>query len=150
MGNFIVYKHTSPSGKCYVGITSQAPECRWGNDGCKYLEIHKNGKLKHPYFAQAILKYGWDNIKHELLHEKLSKEEACKLEQKYIIIKFINEAQDTSGGDGDEFYELVIKKITEETEWREGSTKAVLLIADAAPHKVGYSYKGIISNAQID
>lgn len=41
MGNFIVYKHTSPSGKCYVGITSQAPECRWGNDGCKYLEIHK-------------------------------------------------------------------------------------------------------------
>lgn len=84
MGNFIVYKHTSPSGKCYVGITSQAPECRWGNDGCKYLEIHKNGKLKHPYFAQAILKYGWDNIKHELLHENLSKEEACKLEQKYI------------------------------------------------------------------
>ena len=79
-----MYKHTSPSGKCYVGITSQAPECRWGNDGCKYLEIHKNGKLKHPYFAQAILKYGWDNIKHELLHEKLSKEEACKLEQKYI------------------------------------------------------------------
>lgn len=48
------------------------------------------------------------------------------------IIKFINEAQNTSGGDGDEFYELVIKKITEETAWREGSTKAVLLIADAA------------------
>lgn len=66
------------------------------------------------------------------------------------IIKFINEAQDTSGGDGDEFYELVIKKITEETAWREGSTKAVLLIADAAPHKVGYSYKNIVKNAQID
>lgn len=66
------------------------------------------------------------------------------------IIKFINEAQDTSGGDGDEFYELVIKKITEETAWREGSTKAVLLIADAAPHKVGYSYRSIVSNAQID
>lgn len=66
------------------------------------------------------------------------------------IIKFINEAKDTYGGDGDEFYELVIKKITEETSWREGSTKAVLLIADANPHKVGYSYKGIVSNAQID
>lgn len=66
------------------------------------------------------------------------------------IIKFINEAQNTSGGDGDEFYELVIKKITEETAWREGATKAVLLIADAEPHKVGYSYKGIVSNAQID
>lgn len=32
----------------------------------------------------------------------------------------------------------------------EGSTKAVLLIADAAPHKVGYSYRSIVSNAQID
>lgn len=66
------------------------------------------------------------------------------------IIKFINGAKGTSGGDGDEFYELVIKKITEETAWREGSTKAVLLIADAAPHKVGYSYKNIVKNAQID
>lgn len=66
------------------------------------------------------------------------------------IIQFINEAQNTSGGDGDEFYELVIKKITEETAWREGSTKVVLLIADAAPHKVGYSYRSIVSNAQID
>lgn len=66
------------------------------------------------------------------------------------IIQFINEAQNTSGGDGDEFYELVIKKITEETAWREGSTKAVLLIADAAPHRVGYSYRSIVSNAQID
>ena len=66
------------------------------------------------------------------------------------IIKFINEAQNTSGGDGDEFYELVIKKITEETTWREGSTKAVLLIADAAPHEVGYSYRDIVSNSQID
>lgn len=68
----------------------------------------------------------------------------------YKIVRFIHEAKDTSGGDGDEFYELVIKKITEETAWREGSTKAVLLIADAAPHRVGYSYKGIVDNAQID
>lgn len=66
------------------------------------------------------------------------------------IIKFINKAQNTSGGDGDEFYELVIKKITEETTWRQGSTKAVLLIADAAPHEVGYSYRNIVRNAQID
>ena len=59
------------------------------------------------------------------------------------IIDFVRKAQRTSGGDGDEFYELVIKKITEETSWREDSTKAVLLIADAAPHRVGYSYRDI-------
>jgi hypothetical protein len=29
------------------------------------LEIHKNGKLKHPYFAQAILKYGWDRKNYD-------------------------------------------------------------------------------------
>lgn len=66
------------------------------------------------------------------------------------IINFITNAKNTSGGDSDEFYELVIKKITEETNWREGSVKSVLLIADAEPHKVGYSYGSIVQNAQID
>lgn len=66
------------------------------------------------------------------------------------IIKFVRDAQNTSGGDGPEFYELVIKKITEETSWREGSTKAVLLIADAGPHTVGYSYSDRVINNQID
>lgn len=66
------------------------------------------------------------------------------------IINFITNAKSTSGGDSDEFYELVIKKITEETNWREGSVKSVLLIADAEPHEVGYSYGNIVKNAQID
>ena len=66
------------------------------------------------------------------------------------IIDFITNAKSTGGGDGDEFYELVIKKITEETNWREGSVKSVLLIADAEPHRVGYSYGSIVNNAQIN
>lgn len=66
------------------------------------------------------------------------------------IINFVKTAKNTSGGDGDEFYELVIKKIVEETNWREDSTKAVLLIADCAPHEIGYSYKNIVVNSQID
>lgn len=66
------------------------------------------------------------------------------------LIKFVKGAENTSGGDGDEFYELVIKKITEETSWREGSNKSVLFIGDDAPHRVGYSYKGIVEKAQID
>lgn len=66
------------------------------------------------------------------------------------IISFVKNAKGTSGGDGDEFYELVIKKITEETPWREDATKTVLFIADANPHKVGYSYGNIVQNAQID
>ena len=66
------------------------------------------------------------------------------------LIRFITQAQNTSGGDGDEFYELVIKKIVEEPNWREGFTKAVLLIADARPHPVGYSYLNRVVNNQIN
>ena len=66
------------------------------------------------------------------------------------LIKFVKEARNTGGGDSDEFYELVIKKIVEETSWREGSTKSVLLIADANPHEIGYSLNNIIRNNKID
>lgn len=66
------------------------------------------------------------------------------------IISFVKNAQNTGGGDSDEFYELVIKKITEETPWREDATKTVLFIADCNPHRVGYSYGNIVQNAQID
>lgn len=66
------------------------------------------------------------------------------------LIKFVKDSQDTDGGDGDEFYELVIKKIVEETNWRNDSKKSVLLIADAVPHNLGYSYKDIIQNNNID
>ena len=64
------------------------------------------------------------------------------------MISFIDNAQNTSGGDSDEFYELVIKKINEETAWRKGQ-KSVLLIADHTPHPLGYSGK-YIKNNQID
>nr|DAM56144.1 MAG TPA: hypothetical protein [Caudoviricetes sp.] len=77
--------------------------------------------------------------------------QVCELtDNENRLIEFITKAQSTSGGDSDEFYELVIKKIVEETNWREDSTKAVLLIADAEPHRVGYSYNDRVVNNQID
>lgn len=75
MNNFIVYKHTSPNGKVYIGITSLSPEKRW-----------KNGKGYElcTAFNRAIQKYGWKNIKHEILFSGLNKEDACKKEQELI------------------------------------------------------------------
>lgn len=70
--NYTVYKHTSPSGKTYIGITSKNPIERWRNG---------RGYEHNKHFYSAILKYGWDNIKHEILFTDLSKEEA---EQKEI------------------------------------------------------------------
>lgn len=66
------------------------------------------------------------------------------------IVKFINDSKNTSGGDGDEFYELVIKKVVEETPWREGAAKVLLLISDAEPHPIGYTYKDYVVENQID
>ena len=66
------------------------------------------------------------------------------------LMRFIKESKDTSGGDGDEFYELVIRKIVDETPWREGSTRSILLIADAWPHPLGYTYKNYVVDNRID
>ena len=70
-----VYKHTSPNGKVYIGITSKKPNMRWRNG---------NGYLSNKHFSNAINKYGWDNITHEVLYEGLTKEEACQLEKSLI------------------------------------------------------------------
>lgn len=66
------------------------------------------------------------------------------------LIKFVLESKNTSGGDGPEFYELVLKKIIEETDWREGSTRSILLISDDEPHELGYTYKDYVVGNQID
>lgn len=66
------------------------------------------------------------------------------------IVKFVRKSKNTSGGDGDEFYELVIKKIVEESNWREDSTKVILLISDAEPHGIGYTYQDYVIGNQID
>lgn len=76
MWKYIVYKHTSPSGKVYIGITHQKPIERWLTDG--------SGYKRHPPFYNAILKYGWDNFKHEVLLENRSESEA-KYAERYLI-----------------------------------------------------------------
>lgn len=54
------------------------------------------------------------------------------------LINFVKNARNTGGGDSEEFYELVIQKITKETPWRKGSRRAVLFIADDNPHDAKY------------
>lgn len=55
---YSIYKHTTPDGKIYIGITSVNPEKRWGVNGINYNK---------QYFYEAIKEFGWDNIKHEII-----------------------------------------------------------------------------------
>ncbi len=76
---YTVYKHTSPSEKVYIGITRQPLNRRWDNG---------NGYKHNEYFFRAILKYGWESFKHEILFTGLTKEQA---EAKEIeLIKLYN------------------------------------------------------------
>lgn len=74
--NYIVYKHTSPSGKAYIGITQQKPWNRWRKAG--------QGYKKCPVMNRAIEKYGFENFTHEILLDNLCYEDACKKEKEYI------------------------------------------------------------------
>lgn len=76
--SYLVYKHTSPSNKIYIGITKFDPKYRWLNNGRGY----KNQTI----FFNAIIKYGWINFKHEILYKNLSKQEALDKEEE--LIKF--------------------------------------------------------------
>lgn len=68
---YTVYKHTFPNGKVYIGITSIDPKKRWAN-GAGYKD---NARMYN-----AIKKYGWDNIQHEILITGLTQEQAYEKE----------------------------------------------------------------------
>ena len=72
---YIVYIHQCPNNKKYVGVTSEKTYNRFhGGSGYKY----------NKEFYEDIKKYGWNNIKHIIINENISQEEAYKLEQKLI------------------------------------------------------------------
>ena len=92
---YSVYVHISPSQKMYIGITCKCVQERWQQG---------EGYRLQPYFYRAIQKYGWNNIKHIVLLENLSKEMACECE-KYLIAKYKTNNPNygynlTGGGDG--------------------------------------------------
>lgn len=109
MNNFTVYRHTTPSGKVYIGITKQNPIRRWRADGSGYKENY--------HFWNAICCYGWGNITHEIIASGLTKEKACEMEVA-LIAKHDSMNPDkgyngTIGGEHPPFTEGTRKKISE-------------------------------------
>ena len=90
---FTIYRHVSPIGRVYVGITSQDVETRWR---------HGDNYRNSTYFKRAIRKYGWKNFKHEILFTNVEEERAKRLEIELIRhYKGLGISYNlTNGGDG--------------------------------------------------
>ena len=73
---YVVYRHIFPNGKSYIGITCVRPYYYRWRAGSSYRQ--------QPKVYNAIKKYGWANIKHEVLFRNLSQDEANRIEQEMI------------------------------------------------------------------
>ena len=125
MNNYTVYMHTTPNGKVYIGITSRKIEYRWNNG-----KGYKNNK----YFTNAINKYGWDNIKHEILYDGLEESQAKLLEISLIHYHKSNNTNFgyniTAGGDG-----LLGYKLSEEAKKKISISNSTRKISDESKEK---------------
>lgn len=138
---YCVYKHIFPNNKVYIGITCRKPEYRW-NNGKGYAN-------KQRKMYNAIQKYGWLNIKHEILYEGLTKEEA---EQKEIeLIKEYNSTNDNFGYNIEKGGGLN-KEITEETRKlmiKNHKGKLGLKLSDREKKEIGIRSKKRWENMEI-
>lgn len=144
---YFIYKHTSPSNKVYIGKTCyKKPEYRWKNG---------NGYINSPHFYKAIQKYGWNNIKHEILYENLTYEEAFYKEIELILYyKSLNKSYNHSdGGEGasikhsEEWNNNISKshkgkKLSEETKLKLSAAHKGKKLSEEHKEKISLSLKG--------
>lgn len=127
MKKFWVYVHTCPNGKKYVGCTTQDPLRRW-NEGKGYI---------NQVFGRAILKFGWDNITHEVL-EVESEEEMYRKEIELISFFHSNDPKfgynQTEGGDRPPVSDRTKEKLSEALKGR--------VLSEETRKKISESNKG--------
>lgn len=104
---YSVYKHTTPDGKVYIGMTGRNPKRRW-----------KSGYGSAGPFAEAIKRFGWKNITHEVLINGLTKAEAENKEREAIAFYRSNEEEygynlDSGGYIGKKHCERTLRKMSE-------------------------------------
>lgn len=129
---FLIYKHTSPSGKSYIGQTNNFNRRTNGhasiNSPCRALK-------------NAILKYGWDNFSHEILVDNLTLEQANELETKFILefnTLSPNGYNLTTGGNN--------KVASNETKKKISMSLTGRTISDATKIKISKIHKGKITS----
>lgn len=118
--NISIYRHIFPNGKVYIGQTCQKPEYRWSNG---------KGYKSSPFIFNAINKYGWDTIKHEVLFTGLDQLNADIIEGDLIyyykqIDKSYNLATGGKVNKGWKLSEEQIEKIRQASTGRTHSSEA--------------------------
>lgn len=118
---YSVYKHTTPNGKVYIGITGKEPEKRW---------MKGRGYQNNPHFSHAIKFYGWENIEHEILRTGLTRKEAEQLEVQ-LIAQYDSTNQDkgyncTNGGETIGKHTLATRRLLSEIKTRQYATGEVI------------------------
>lgn len=91
---YCVYIHLNRiNKKVYIGITNNV-KMRWARKAESYKRC--------PRLYSAFKKYGWDNFAHVVLHDKLTKEEACEEEKTWIAFFRLSNCvyNITDGGEG--------------------------------------------------
>ena len=137
MNNYSVYIHLFPNNKVYIGITKQKPENRWNNG---------KGYKNNDYLANAILKYGWNNIEHKILYSNLTKEEA-EIKEVELIREYKSNIKEygynilDGGNVSDGMTEEVKRKISQsckgKTSWNKGKK-----MTDEYKKKLSEAHKG--------
>lgn len=94
MREYVIYRHVSPDGKSYIGMTSRKPYTRRWRGGSSYKAQTK--------FYNAIQEFGWENFEHEILVSGLTESEA-KQKEREMIAKYdsvMNGYNISTGGGG--------------------------------------------------
>ena len=114
---YLIYKHTSPSGKSYIGLTNN------------YLRRCNEHKSSNSCVAlnNAIVKHGWDNFTHEILLENLTLDEANH--QESLLIESHNTLYPNGynlreGGSHHSFSEETLMKMSNN---KKGTTTAIIV-----------------------
>jgi group I intron endonuclease len=118
----VVYKHTAPNGKAYIGLTNNYKR------RCKEHVTYSNCSL----FYRAINKYGWDSFTHEFLATGLSIQAANHFEEFYIRTHNTlapNGYNAHTGGDS--------HSVCEETRVKIGAASSGRILSDEHKSKIG-------------
>ncbi len=137
---YTLYKHIFPNNKIYIGMTSNDINIRWNNG---------HGYKNQPLIYRAIQKYGWGNIKHEIIKQDIPEYDIDELERFYIKLYKSNKPKygyNIEDG-GNKYKHLSIetrKKISNCQKGRIPPNKGISM-SNEQKIKISNSHKGLLS-----